>query len=134
MEKDHVGEGFPNVEGFYVDSVITLSRPGELMLLFYRASDDGKFIRQTRVTLIGSQMIEANFEMRKFYSPNVISFPEMTSYHIRDAPTGSTQRRILTFNFANGSLSYAFEKAFYLTTVRPLGPLHKFVDGNENEG
>jgi hypothetical protein len=121
MERDQIGEGIPDIEGFYVDSIVTLSRPGEVMLLFYRTADDGKYIREARVTLIGSQLIKANFHMEKFYSPNVISFPVMTSYDTQNDARFDGARKILTLHFGDDFLSYAFEKAFYLTIVRSRG-------------
>ena len=121
MEEDQIGEGIPSIEGLYVDSIVTLARPGEVMLLFYRTADEGTYIREIRVTLIGCQLVKANFHMRKFFSPNVMSFPIMTSYDIQNDVRSAGGRKMLTLHFDDDFLSYAFEKAFYLTIVRSRG-------------
>ena len=116
MVESEVSMGFPNVEGYVMHTHIECNSPHSIMLWFHNTSDDLSNMINVQAYLFNAYIRAANVEINPF-------FPLMKSHVLKGEVVQGNQMSLLTVFFEKGEMSFLFEKACYVRSQRPLGPI-----------
>lgn len=106
--------GFPDVDGYTMDSYVDCRPTGSIALWFHRPAPDLSSMINVHVFLFDAALKHANVEMTPF-------FPPMKSLRIDRTSDKRGERNLLTITFAKGDISFVFASASHVRSAQRVG-------------
>lgn len=106
--------GFPDISDHVMHNHVDCRSPESIMLWFHRHTPDLTAIINVQIFLLGASMKGANVELNPF-------FPDIRSYSIKKEAGQGRDRNLLTIVFEKGEMSFLFDEAFHVRSIRRIG-------------